>query len=76
VCRSGGKIIGETLISSSFPNRNVYKLIFLIVYSQGKIRLEDLAEYKKELELIRSVKQIPQIKHPIVQRWLQKHIGN
>lgn len=43
-------LLANELISSTFPDRKLHELIFLIVYSQGKVAVENLQGFQKEIK--------------------------
>jgi len=43
-------LLANELISSTFPDRKFQELIFLIVYSQGKVKIENLHGFEKEIK--------------------------
>jgi hypothetical protein len=63
-------ILASDLISSTFPNRRIYQLIFLIVKNVGKITFNQLQEFENEIKYLYSNNDIIQKQHPIVNKWL------
>lgn len=64
--------LATELISSTFPNRKLYQLIFLIVESLGKISLDQLQGFENELQRLCVDRTITQRRHPVIEKWLHK----
>jgi hypothetical protein len=65
-------MLAAELIESTFPNRKLYQLIYIIVEHLGEVEAEDLTEYKNEIDLLCSDLSITQRRHPIIRRWIEK----
>jgi hypothetical protein len=63
-------ILAYELISSTFPNRRIHQLIFLIVKNLGKITFNQLQEFSHEIKYLYSNNDIIQKQHPVVKKWL------
>jgi len=66
-------MLSVELINSTFPNRKVYQLIFLIVKSLGKITRNQLQEFDDEIKFLYSNNSIVQKRHPVVKKWLENN---
>ena len=64
--------IASELLGSTFPNRKLYQLIFLIVESLGKISLDQLQGFENELQRLCVDRTITQRQHPVIEKWLHK----
>jgi hypothetical protein len=63
-------LLATRLISTVFPNRKLYQLIYLIVKSLGEIRIKELSEFEEEIKQLCSDIRIIQRNHPVVKSWL------
>ena len=63
-------------LSKSFPNRKTHQLIFLIVSNQGKINLEKLQGFKKEIKELCTSPGLFQRNHPLIKYWLEINCKN
>jgi hypothetical protein len=68
-----GDLIATELVESTFSDRKVYQLIFLIVYNLGEITREQLKGFEDEIKRLCSDSRIVQRQHPVVKDWLEKH---
>ena len=67
-------LLAIELLNSTFPNRKVHQLIFLIVKSVGKITRNQLQEFDEdEIKQLCSDSSIIQKRHPVVKMWLEKN---
>lgn len=66
-------LLATKLLSSTFPNRKVYQLIFLIVKSLGEINRNQLQGFEDEIRRLYFDKSILQRQHPLVKKWLEKN---
>lgn len=65
--------VATELLRSTFPNRRLYELIFQIVESFGRISLEELSDYRIELQELTNNTSISQRKHPVVREWIERN---
>ncbi|MCP3659255.1 MAG: hypothetical protein GY830_02635 [Bacteroidetes bacterium] len=65
--------LANKLISSNFPNRKLYELIFIIVKRQGEVRIEELEEYKENIHKLCTDKSIFQRNHPVIKAWIEEN---
>ena len=68
-----GDLVASELLRSTFPDRKVYQLIFLIVKSLGEVTPDQLKGFKDEIKCLCSRSSIVQRKHPVVKNWLEKN---
>ena len=66
-------LIAIRLINSTFPNRKLYQLIFIIVESLGEVEKSKLKGYEEEIDQLCINKNIFQRNHPVVRNWLIKN---
>jgi len=66
-------ILAVELISSTFPNRKLYQLIFMIVRSLGKVTRNQLQGFENEIKQLCSNSSIAQRRHPVVEKWIEKN---
>ncbi|MCP3659384.1 MAG: hypothetical protein GY830_03340 [Bacteroidetes bacterium] len=71
--RSIPLLLANKLISSNFPNRKLYELIFIIVKRQGEVRIEELEEYKESIHKLCTDKSIFQRNHPVIKAWIEEN---
>lgn len=69
-------LLATELISSTFPNRKLYKLIYMIVENLGNIEFSELKGFENEIKQLYDNKDIFQRNHPIVKKWIEKHKNN
>jgi hypothetical protein len=74
--KNGDNWVAKELISSTFTNRRIHQLIFLIVKSLGEIGFDDLSEYKSELQQLLNSTNIKQKEHPVIRTWLDNNYNN
>jgi hypothetical protein len=67
------RLIAVELVKSSFPNRKLFQLIFLIVANLGKIHPKLLKGYGHEINILNKTIDLPQRNHPLVKSWLSKY---
>ncbi|HLR38293.1 MAG TPA: hypothetical protein VK084_09615 [Chitinophagaceae bacterium] len=66
-------LLASKLISSTFIDRKLYELIFLIVKNFGKVELDKLEHFADEIKRICYDKSIVQRKHPVIQNWIKEN---
>lgn len=64
-----GLYFAKELLSSTFPDREIHHLIFMLVESLGQIEYEYLKKYTSALKDLCVRKDILQLEHPIVLNW-------
>ena len=72
-CEEKTILLATELISSTFPNRKLYQLIFLIVSSLGEISLDQLQGFENEIKRLCVDSIIAQRRHPVIKKWLNKN---
>ena len=68
--KRGNDLRAKELLSSTFPDRRLYQIIFLIVSTLGNASVEDLKDFETEIGRLCTDSKILQRNHPVVQRWL------
>ena len=66
-------LLASELLKSTFPDRKIHELIFQIVNSVGKIKVDDLRDFKKEIKYLCTNDRIIQKQHPLVKNWLKSN---
>ena len=67
-------LLASRLISSSFPDRKIHQLIFLLIQSFAKLKIDDLDEFKNELKKLCDPNfRLLQKTHPMVKKWLEEN---
>ena len=66
-------LIASELLTSTFPDRKVYQLIFLIVKNLGEITLDQLQGFEDEIKRLCSESSVVQGQHPVVKDWLENN---
>ena len=61
------------LISSTFPNRKLYQLIYMIVRSLGKITQNQLQGFEDEIRQLCFDSSIAQRRHPVIEKWIDEN---
>lgn len=70
-----GNFVAFELVESTFSDRKIYQLIFLIVKSLGEITHSRLRGFESEIQRLCKDKEIPQREHPIIKEWLVRNCG-
>ena len=63
-------LLASQLISSTFPKRKLYQLLFLIVSNRGVLSVDQLQGFEKEVKQLCSDSTILQSRHPVIAKWL------
>ena len=68
-------ILAIELISSTFPNRKLHQLIYMIVRSLGGVIRNQLQGFEDEIRQLCFDSNIAQRRHPVVEKWIEKNAG-